>query len=89
MNYINWFWMDEEFCIGCADVDGKTVFLTEEAVRFEAPKVGLASSLRECMMRKYFFDSEDDINEADDETKEAFTDELAEATKKYMKIKED
>lgn len=86
MNYINWFWMDEEFCIGCTEVDGKTVFLTEEAERFEAPRIGLASSLRECMMRKYFFDDEDDVNEADEETIEAFANELAEATKKYVKI---
>lgn len=80
MSYVDWFWMEEEFCIGCADVNGKTVFLTEEAERFEAPSIGVASTLKECVLRKWFVDSEDEL---DDEDKEYFNKELTDITAEY------
>lgn len=80
MNYVNWFWMEEEFCIGCTKVGNKKVFLTEEAERFEAPRIGVASTLKECVLRKWFVDSEDAL---DDEDKEYFNKELADITAEY------
>ena len=80
MSYVDWFWVEEEFCIGCAQVSGKRVFLTEEAERCEAPSIGVASTLKECVLRKWFIDSEDELG---DEDKEYFSKELADITAEY------
>ena len=47
---INWFVLEEEFTIGSAEVNGKDVFITEEAVRFDAPRVVIHETLREAAM---------------------------------------
>ena len=81
---VRWFDLDEEFTIGFATIGGKDVFITEEAVRFDAPLVRVHETLREAVLRKCFLD-EDDLE--DPEEKRYFNRTLKRATKEYEEEK--
>ena len=81
---VRWFDLDEEFTIGFATIGGKDVFITEEAVRFDAPLVRVHETLREAVLRKCSLD-EDDLE--DPEEKRYFNRTLKHATKEYEEEK--
>ena len=46
---VNWFVLEEEYTIGSAKVNGKDVFITEESVRFDAPRVTIHKTFTEAI----------------------------------------
>lgn len=87
MKAVKWFYMEEEFCIGLVLMnDGREMFITEEAERFEAPFLTVCDTLREAVNRKWFV-SDLTYEDLVDEDKEAYDEELAEITKMYVKAK--
>lgn len=87
MKAVKWFHMEEDFCIGLVLMnDGREMFITEEAVRFEAPFLTVCDTLREAVDRKWFV-SDLTYEDLVDEDKEAYDEELAEITKKYVRAK--
>lgn len=77
---VNWFVLEEEFTIGSAEVNGKDIFITEEAIRFDAPRVMIHETLREAVMQVCSL-VESDLEYP--EEKEYFEEYLKKATKKY------
>lgn len=77
---VNWFVLEEEFTIGSAEVNGKDVFITEESIRFDAPRVMIHETLREAVMQVCSLD-EDDLNVP--EEKEYFEEYLKKAQEAY------
>lgn len=77
---VNWFVLEEEYTIGYAKVNGRYVFITEESVRFDAPKVTIHESLREAVMKICYLD-EDDLEIP--EEREYFERTLKEVQKAY------
>lgn len=77
---VNWFGLEEEYTIGSAEVSGKDVFITEEAVRFDAPRVTIHETLRDAAMQICGL-VEDDLEY--DEEREYFEKFLKKITKKY------
>lgn len=77
---VNWFVLEEEYTIGSAEVNGKDVFITEESIRFDAPRVMIHETLREAVMQICSLD-EDDLEIP--EEKEYFEEELKKITEKY------
>lgn len=54
MKTVEWFHMEEDFCVGFVLMnDGKEIFITEEAVRFDAPLVTVCDSLKKAIERKW------------------------------------
>lgn len=87
MKAVEWFYVEEEFSIGLVLMDGgKEMFITEEAVRFDAPLVTVCDTLREAIGRKWFI-GELTYEDMVDEDKEAYDEELAEITEKYESTK--
>ena len=79
---VNWFVLEEEYTIGSAEVNGKDVFITEEAVRFDAPRVMIHETLREAVMQISYL-CEEDLE--DDEEREYFEKTLKKAKEAYGK----
>lgn len=79
-SHVNWFVLEEEYTIGSAEVNGKDVFITEESIRFDAPRVMIHETLREAAMQICSLD-EDDLEIP--EEKEYFEEFLKKITKKY------
>lgn len=77
---VNWFVLGEEYTIGSAEVSGKDVFITEEAVRFDAPRVTIHETLRDAAMQICGL-VEGDLEY--DEEREYFEKFLKKITKKY------
>ena len=77
---VNWFVLEEEYTIGSAEVNGKDVFVTEEAVRFDAPRVMIHETLRDAAMQLCGL-VENDLKY--DEEREYFEEFLKKITKKY------
>lgn len=77
---VNWFVLEEEYTIGSAEINSKDIFVTEEAVRFDAPRVMIHETLREAAMQICSLD-EDDLEY--DEEREYFEKFLKKITKKY------
>lgn len=87
MKAVKWFYMEEEFCIGLVLMnDGREMFVTEEAERFEAPFLTICDTLQEAVGRKWFI-SDLTYEDLVDEDKEAYDEELAEITELYVKAK--
>ena len=85
---VKWFYMEEEFSIGFVHMgNGKEIFITEEAVRFDAPLLTVCDTLREAVDRKWLI-GELTYEDLADEEKEAYDEELACITEKYAKAKE-
>ena len=81
---VNWFVLEEEYTIGSAEVNGKDVFITEESVRFDAPRVMIHETLREAALRICFFGHEKEFL-ADSEERKYFEKFLKKITKEYKK----
>ena len=85
MKAVKWFHMEEEFSIGLVLMnEGNPLFVTEEAVRFDAPFLTVCDSLTEAIGRKWFpgsLTAEDLV----DEDREAYEQEVADITKEYVK----
>ena len=77
---VNWFVLEEEYTIGSAKVNGKDVFITEESIRFDAPRVMIHETLREAVMQICGL-VEDDLKY--DEEREYFEEFLKKAQKAY------
>jgi hypothetical protein len=87
MKAVKWFYAEEEFCIGLVLMNnGREMFITEEAVRFDAPFLTVCDTLQEAVDRKWFI-SDLTYEDLVDEDKAAYDEELAEITKKYVKTK--
>lgn len=79
---VNWFVLEEEHSIGFATIDGKDVFITEEAVRFDAPRVTMHGSLQEAFEWVW-----GDTDTLDDEELEVFGNDFREAEEAYEATK--
>lgn len=79
-SHVNWFVLEEEFTIGSAEVNGKDVFITEESIRFDAPRVMIHETLREAVLQVCSLD-EEDLEYP--EEKEYFEEYLKKAQKAY------
>ena len=77
---VNWFVLEEEHTIGSAKVNGKDVFITEESIRFDAPRVMIHETLRDAVMQVCSLD-EDDLENP--EEKEYFEEYLKKVQKAY------
>ena len=76
---VNWFVLEEEFTVGFAG----DVFITEESVRFDAPRVMVHESLYEAMAWVLNYD----MDEADEDESQFFSEQLANARDAYNKAK--
>ena len=88
MKAVKWFHMEEEFCIGLVIMDdGKEIFITEEAVRFDAPSLTICDSLREAVGCKWF-SGEDHFDNLREEDQKCFLQELKDITAEYKSAKD-
>lgn len=85
---VNWFVLEEEYTIGSAEVNGKDVFITEESIRFDAPRVMIHETLEEAVMQICFFGHADEFLENPEERR-YFKKELKRVEKAYKKAKEE
>lgn len=76
---VNWIVLEEEFTVGFAG----DVFITEECVRFDAPRVMIHESIYEAM--KWVLDYDED--EADEDERQEFSNQLASAREAYVGAK--
>lgn len=76
---VNWFVLEEEFSVGFAG----DVFITEEYVRFDAPRVMIHENLYEAM--EWVLDYDED--EADEDERQEFSNQLDSAREAYNKSK--
>jgi len=79
---VRWFWLDEELTIGIVLMNNKEVFVAEEAVRFDAPNVYVADSLRALQLQLWRWD-EGDYNKAHPEDRKQFEEDLKRIEAKY------
>lgn len=76
---VNWIVLEEEFTVGFAG----DVFITEECVRFDPPRVMIHENLYEAM--EWVLDYDD--NEADEDERQEFSNQLVNARKAYVETK--
>lgn len=87
MKAVNWFHMEEEFCIGLVLMnDGREMFVTEEAERFEAPYLTICDTLREAVDRKWFTGNYD-FDDLEEEDQACYLKELTDITTEYKSTK--
>lgn len=84
LSKVNWFYTEEEFCIGFARITTGDVFITEEIVRFGATKVHVANTVHDCVLRKWLWTMKDYLN-ADEEDRGRFDKEYEEIVLMYEK----
>ena len=72
---VRWFLLEEELTIGIVLMNNKEVFVAEESVRFDAPNVYVADSLRALLLQLWCWD-EGDFNKAHPEDKAQFEKDL-------------
>lgn len=83
---VKWFHLEEEFSIGMVLMGDKEIFITEEAVRFDAPFLTVCETLREAVERKWFC-GDDGIDDLDEEDRAYFFEELKDITAEYENTK--
>lgn len=76
---VNWIVLEEEFTVGFAG----DVFITEECVRFDPPRVMIHEDLYAAM--EWVLDYDD--NEADEDERQRFSNQLINARKAYVEAK--
>lgn len=83
-SHVNWFVLEEEYTIGSANVNGKDVFITEESIRFDAPRVMIHETLREALLQICYSGHAEEFLE-DPEERKYFEKKLKKVMKKYYK----
>ena len=76
---VNWIVLEEEFTVGFAG----DIFITEECVRFDAPRVMIHENLYEAMAWVLNYDSDD----ADEDERQFFSEQLDSAREAYVEAK--
>lgn len=83
---VKWFHLEEEFNIGIALIGDKEVFITEEAVRFDAPLLTVCETLKEAIDRKWFT-GDFGFDDLEEEDQTCYLKELTDITVEYESTK--